>query len=390
MIGKGLEQKEVHRDTGCSPQQTGVKTMNYPLLYQWEQLLAGRLKCLNSWQQANVALFSYGIIRSESCQQGAVARAVSCGEAVESAARRWRRFLHNGQLPLEAFFAEWSGWVIAALGQQQITLLVDETKLADRIGVLVVGVAWEGRCLPLAWRVYRANSAADYPAEGQTQLIEGLLKQIKAGLPPEVEVLVLADRGIGTSPDLCRAVARLGWHYLFRVTCQTKIVTETGALTIAQQVQAGEIWAASGEVFKKRGHIPAHARALWSVGYEEPWALVTNDEHLIGHEYARRNWQEQSFRDLKSGGWHWGESRLRHPDHVARLLVLLALAYTWIVALGSQAAAKGCARPRVRRANNLCPRLWSLFKEGLNYFVEFVQRHTVCLGLIFIPDRRFT
>jgi hypothetical protein len=118
--------------------------------------------------------------------------------------------------------------------------------------------------------------------------------------------------------------------------------------------------------------------------------LVTNDERLTGHEYARRNWQEQSFRDLKSGGWHWGDSHIRQPDHVARLLVLLALAYTWIVALGSQAVASGSARPRVRRANNPCPRLWSLFKEGLNYFVEFVQRHTVCLGLVFIPDRRFT
>jgi hypothetical protein len=364
--------------------------MNYPLLYQWEQELAARLGCLNSWQQANVALFSYGIIRAESCQQATVARQVSCGEAVESTARRWRRFLDNTAFPLEAFFREWSSWVVEAIGEPQVTLLVDETKVHDRIGVLLVGVAWEGRCLPLAWRTYRANSSADYPPEGQVKVIEALLKQVKAGLPPAVKVLVLADRGIGTSPDLCRAVSGLEWHYLFRVTCQTKIVTEMGAFTIAQQVQPGEIWAASGEVFKQRGHIPAQARALWSPDYEEPWALVTNDERLTGHEYARRNWQEQSFRDLKSGGWHWGDSRLRHPDHVARLLVLLTLAYTWIVALGSQAVARGRARPRVRRANNPCPRLWSLFKEGLNYFVEFVQRHTVCLGLVFIPDTRFT
>lgn len=364
--------------------------MNYPLLYQWEALLAGHLRCLNSWQQANVALFSYGIIRAEGCQQAEVARQVSCGERVASAARRWRRFLDNAAFPLDAFFTEWSRWVVEALGCRQITLLVDETKVQDRIGVLLVGVAWEGRCLPLAWRTYRANSAADYPAEGQVKVIEGLLKQVKAGLADDVEVLVLADRGIGTSPALCRSVADLGWHYLFRVTCQTKIVTETHTLTIAQQVQPGEIWAASGAVFKKRGHIPAHARALWSVGYDEPWALVTNDERLTGHEYARRNWQEQSLRDLKSGGWRWGASRIRHPDHAARLLVLLTLAYTWIVALGSQAVAAGRAWPRVRRANNSCPRLWSLFKEGLNYFVEFVQRHTVCLGLVFIPDSRFT
>jgi hypothetical protein len=255
---------------------------------------------------------------------------------------------------------------------------------------MVVGVAWQARCLPLVWRTYRANSAADYPAEGQVELIAGLLSNVKAGLPQGVEVLVLADRGIGTSPALCRAVERLGWHYLFRVTCQTKIITEHGEQTIAQHVNPGEIWAASGTVFKQRGHIPAHARAVWSVGYEQPWALVTNDERLTGHEYARRNWQEQSFRDLKSGGWHWGESRVRHPEHVARLLVLLVLAYTWTVALGSQAIAAGHAHPLLRQSNGNYRRLWSVFREGLNYFVDWVQRYTICLGLVFIPDRRFT
>jgi hypothetical protein len=357
--------------------------MNYPLLYQWEQLLAGRLTGLHSWQQANVALFSYGVIKAESCQQGAIARAVRCGEQVSSTARRFRRFLDNAAFPLAAFFADWSGWVIEAFGQDRITLLVEETNLHDRIGVMLVGLAWEGRCLPLAWRVYRANDAADYPAEGQVGVIAALLQSVKQGIGTDVQVLVLADRGLGCSPALCQVVSELGWYYLFRVTCQTKIVTASGDYAIARQVQPGEIWAASGQVFKQRGRLPAHARALWSVGYDEPWALVTNDEQVSGREYGQRTWQEQSFRDFKSGGWHWGESRISDPDHMARLLVVLALAYTWMVALGSQAVAADRGQPLVRR-------LVSLFKEGLTYFVDWVERYTVCLGLVFIPDKRFT
>jgi hypothetical protein len=115
--------------------------MNYPLLYQWEELLSAHLSCLNSWQRANVALFSYGIIRAESCQQGSVARQVSCGERVESTARRWRRFLDNEKFPLQAFFQQWSRWVSTMVGQQEITLLVDETKIEDRIGAMIVGLA---------------------------------------------------------------------------------------------------------------------------------------------------------------------------------------------------------------------------------------------------------
>jgi hypothetical protein len=364
--------------------------MNHKLLYQLEQLLSGALPSLNSWQRANVALFSYGVIVAESCQQGVIARQVSCGEQVESTARRWRRWLDNAALDLESFFQEWSRWVVQAVGGEQVTLLVDETKLRDRIGVMLVGLAWQGRCLPLAWRTYQANSHTAYPAEGQVALIHKLLQMVQAGIGPTKSVLVLADRGIGCSPTLCRAVDQLGWHYLFRVTCQTKLVSPDTDYTIAQQVQPGEIWAQSGTVFKRRGHIPAHARALWAVGYDQPWALVTNDATLTGHEYARRNWQEQSFRDLKSGGWQWGSSCIRSPHHMANLLVVLAVAYTWVVALGSQAVAAGCAQPLVRRAHASPRRLWSLFKEGLRYFVQVVQRLTQCLGFVFIPDPRVT
>lgn len=364
--------------------------MNYPLLYQWERLLSAHLPGFNSWQRANVALFSYGVIQAKSCQQGAIAQATSCGEQVESTARRFRRWLDNEAVDLGAFFEAWSRWVVSCVGGAEITLLVDETKLHDRIGVMLVGVAWQGRYLPLAWRTYRANSEAAYPAEGQVGMIRALLQAVKAGIGDLASVLVLADRGIGCSPALCRVVEALGWRYLFRVTCQTKIVTEDADYRIARQVQPGEVWRQAGRVFKQRGRIEAHARALWGVGYDEPWALVTNDERLTGYEYARRNWQEQSFRDLKSGGWHWGDSRLRSPHHVANLLILLAIAYTWMVALGSQAVAAGCAQPLVRRPNGAFRRLWSLFREGLRYFAQVVQRHTVCLGFTFIPDTRLT
>lgn len=364
--------------------------MNEVILYQWEAAIAEHLPSLNSWQAANVALLSYGVMKAEASQQQKVARQMRGHEQVESATRRIRRFLSNKHFPMANFSQEWVRWVVSGLGLSQVTLLVDETKLHERLGVMVVGIAWEKRCLPLVWRTYRANDAAAYPAEGQVGMIEGLLRQVKAGLPDGCPVLVLADRGIGCSPDLCQAVERLGWQYLFRVTCQTKLVTTEADYTIAKQVQPGEIWAASGLAFKQRGRIPARALALWAVGYDEPWALVTNDPHLTGPEYAHRNWQEQSFRDLKSGGWHWHESRVRKPDHAARLLVTLVIGYVWTVALGSQAVAAQCAHPLIRRAGRPPQRLYSLFREGLDFLAECVEDFSRFFGLVFIPDFRFS
>lgn len=363
--------------------------MNYALLYQRAEEIATHCPSLNIWQVENVALFSQGVIQAESCQQQQIARQVVCGERVESAARRLRRFLNNEVFPLEAFFREWTAWVASGLGEKVVYLLVDESKLGDRLGVMVVGVSWEGRCIPLAWECYIANSKEDYPEGGQVKLIERLLRIVQAGIPADKTVVVLADRGIGTSPALCRAIESMGWHYLFRVTSQSKICTEQGEFTIAEMVREGEIWLASGKVFKQRGQIPAHARAIWDDGYAGPWALITNYEPLSGYEYARRNWQEQSFRDLKSGGWQWATSRIRHPDHMERLMVLLVVAYAWVIALGGYAIRLGFGHPLQRHPDGQVRRHWSMFKEGLQFFVEYAQRYGVCPQFLFNPDLRF-
>src|SRR5258708_5817062 len=282
--------------------------MNHELLYQWEQEIALQLPSLNCWQAANVALMSYGVLKAEGSQQQKIARQMRGREKVASGSRRIRRFLSNKSLDMGAFFKEWSGWVVRALGSQSITLLVDETKIHDQLGVLMVGIAWEHRCLPIVWQAYRANDAAAYPVEGQVGMIAKLLGMVKPSIPEGCEVLVLADRGIGCSPDLCRVVDGLGGHYLFRVTCQTKLVTAQADYTIAQQVQPGEIWAGTGLICKQRGRIPPYAGAFGEVGYDDPWPLATNQKPRTGEESARRNWQEQGFPDLKSGGWHWHES----------------------------------------------------------------------------------
>lgn len=361
--------------------------MNLDILYQWQEEIARQIPSLNSWQVENLALFSQGIIYAESCQQEKIARKVACAERVSSAARRFRRFLDNRHLDMEAFFGEWTKWLLEALGLEALYLCVDETKISEQMAAMVLGVAWEGRCIPLAWRCYNPKA---YPQEGQVKVIESLLKAIHASIPSHYQVCVLADRGIGTSPALCRAVAQCGWCYLFRVTCQTKIVTDCEAYTIYQQVERGQSWRMEGLIFKQRGRIPAFALASWGLGYDEPLALVTNDERFTGQEYATRAWQEQSFRDLKSCGWQWDTSHIRQPEHMEHLLILLVLAYAWVLALGSYAVEMDFAQPLQRHADGKIRRHWSLFKEGLQFFTDWVLKTGICLKLLFIPDKRFT
>lgn len=363
--------------------------MNQDLFYQWCEDLSKHLPSMNLWQSRNLALAGLGVIASESSQLMAIARKMSTERQIESMERRLRRFIDNPNWTMDQFMVEWTRWVVTCLKAKRLHLLVDESKIADRMGVMMLGVAFDGRCIPLAWRCYKGNSAEGYPPEGQVEVIVALLELVRAALPDDTAVLVSADRGIGTSPDLCRRVEGLGFKYLFRITKQCKMRLGAGEWeSIFDKARRGEIWQAQGIVFKKRGRLPTNIRTIWDRDCAEPWILITNEAKLSGTEYARRNWQEQSFRDLKSGGWNWSRSFLRCPQRMTRLIAILTVAYAWTISLGCHAVEKGLARPLIRGKTGKPRRQLSLFKEGLRYFSNKIIRNNICPRLYFVEDRR--
>lgn len=361
--------------------------MSTEIAYQWQAEIATRLRSVNKWQERNLALFSLGIVRAKSCRQGQIAEALGEAGAAKTVERRLQRFVSNEQLPLAACQVEWSRWVLDALVSDDIVLLVDETQLGNQLGVMMVGVAYEKRCIPLVWQCYRKDA---YPVMGQVKMIAGLLQRLKAALPADCVPLVQVDRGLGTSPALIREVEGLGWRYLFRVQGSTKGQLDDGAyLTLGTLATPGETCAAHGTVFKKRGQLTASVRVIWQEGQPEPWVLLTNDPSLSGREYAQRNWQEQGFRDLKSGGWRWDESHVWIPAHAERLLLLLALAYGWVLALGCLFIYDGRASPLRTESDGTRRRRLSIFREGLAYLIHLARIHQFPPPvLIFAPDKR--
>jgi hypothetical protein len=348
--------------------------MNRQALYQWLSETSKEWQGVTRHFQENVCHFSEGVARAKHSQVRKIAGCVR-GEA-ESQRRRLQRFVAR-EVDLGGWFSEWTQSVVKTVAPRDIVLVVDETKLEDRFGVMVVGLVHGRRCIPLAWRVYLANQAAAYPSEGQVQMILTLLQAIKTGLPPHLAVRVLADRGIGTSPDLMAGVMHLGWHFLFRMTKQSKLILPNGeSITFYDQVTAaGQHYCASGKVFKNRGRIPAHVRVLWGQGAHQPWALVTNDPQLTGWEYAQRFWIEESFRDLKSHGWQVEQSSLACPQRMARLWILLVVAYTWLLLWGC-ALLDARHRTRKRRKDGCYLARCSFFRLGWQDFIKYAPHPT--------------
>src|SRR5258706_922058 len=305
--------------------------MNQEILYQWIEQIQENLG-IQRRQAKRLAVFSYGVVWSERCTLSKVGERLAglLGVRMESIERRLQRTLEDKKLQANRLQKAWANWVLRGVDSQTMVLLVDETKLGPHLNIMMVGLAYEGRCIPLSWLCYAAQTPA------QVQRIERLLRQVKAAMPLGCRVVVEADRGIGTSPELVRAVRRLGWNYLFRVQGQTKLITRDGHEQALDQQPSG--WSAYGTLFKQRGRIRGYALVYREFGQQDAWHLITNDAALSVHDYALRNWQEQSFKDLKSGGWNWQQSQVWQPDHAEVLLLVLALAYAWVLSLGTLVA----------------------------------------------------
>jgi hypothetical protein len=318
-------------------------------------------------------LFTLGVLAGGSCQLSAVARALSPLGTLDSQYRRLQRFLANPRLQRGALQTAWAAWVLSQFASSRPRLLVDETKLSTHLSIMVLGLWVEGGCIPLAWRCYQAN---DYPKEGQVKLICHLVETVLAADPTRVYA-VLADRGIGTSPDLIRALHELSVRVLFRVQGTVKFQdAQGGQIALKAMVKEGEHWHSLGEVFKKYGWLKVHAQVLWGKGYRDPWCLVST-EAVAAEDYGQRFQQECSFRDLKSDGFDWHTSHIWMPEHAERLILILAMAYALVMSWGRRVA-----RPQRGRTTR-----YSLFRLGLEQIKALV--HPTILPLLPHPPPRF-
>ena len=236
---------------------------------------------------------------------------------------------------------------------------------------LEVALAYHGRAVPLAWAVYPARGI---PA-GQTwqALFERALDRAAAPLPPGRPVLLLLDRGF-VSPAVWDAVIARGWHPVLRAQRSVRLRTPDGAEGPVGDLlgQDAGLVALAGEVFKKGGWRAAAATALRRDGLEEAWLLLSDlppgEERAL--EYAARMHIEQAFRDDRSAGWRWEQSRVKDPERAERLLLVLHPATLWCLSLGAAAVQAGRARRWVR------PRrpAWSLFRLGWTWLRQALLR----------------
>lgn len=327
----------------------------------WERLLAQWLTDTCATRRTNLTWLIVGLYLSGKVQTSAIVQKWPIAVKVASLTRRLSRFLDNGAVRPAIVMRPVARRLLARAAQHQLTLVVDASKIGAGHQLVIVGLAYRKRVLPLAWTwvPYAKGAIA-------TDIQLALFKRVHGLLPEAAQVILVGDAGFSSVSVLCQ-LEKWGWAYVLRQkgSCRMQRAAQTdwqrldSLVTAAGQV----VWLAAVRFTAKWQH-PTQVLALWQIGYEHPWLLTTNltAARVARQAYARRMWIEEMFGDWKDHGWDIESTHLRHPDRLSRLVLALALLYIWLVRWGAALIRAG-HRAWVDRHDR---RDLSLFRIGLD------------------------
>ncbi len=253
--------------------------------------------------------------------------------AVKHCIKRVDRFLANARVePAEAMrgVVEW-----LAQPRKKLLVIVDWVEIRS-FPCLVLAARLQGRAVPLLWNVCRDSDLY----RSRNNLEYGLLHLLRSMVPLSTQVVVLADRGFGRA-EMARECQKLKFDFLIRVRPDVYVQHEqyTGKL-MDLPIRRGTQKLYRNISYRKSQPVTAHVAVLWRPEEDEPWFLLTSLPRLqpakLTRVFARRMSIEEYFRDSKSlrNGFALRLTLIQEPRRLERLLLILAMAYVLLVAIG--------------------------------------------------------
>src|SRR5215813_907104 len=317
----------------------------------------------------NLAALALGVLRSKSLQIGQILTALPLAGTRDSLKKRVQRFLRNPSVTVELYYAPLARRILQRLagGGARIHLTVDRTE-GGAFNILYVGVGWRGRALPLLWCMLGPGASSF--AEQQE-----LLAVVATWLPRRADVLLLGDREFGTGV-LAQWALHQGWGVCLRLRAH-EYGGRAGALYFEPLPLvlpgARRVWP---QVTFTQNHAVGGLKLAryWTPTAAAPWYLVTTAPtgKLACSSYQKRFRIEAMCKDFNNNGRGFGLelTGVRHADRLARLLLALALVYTWRLLWGAHVSATG----QHKLVDNVRRPPLSLFQTGLRFVLRLWQR----------------
>jgi hypothetical protein len=322
------------------------------------------LPSLSKAEAKVLGLLSYGMVMLDGCGLSRLSHGLAKFEQVpaQRQRQRLREFYYEAgakrgkkrrEVDVEACFpdllrAVLRGWQ----GKKELALALDATTLGERFTVLSISVVYRGCGIPMAWKIIPAMQEGEW-----RPYWEGLLAALEGVVPSDWKVIVMADRGL-YAPWLYRGIQRLGWHPMLRVKEDLSFRTagEESFSPMGMRVKRrGRGWSGKGEWSEHGERMEGTVLIRWEKGYSEKLVVVTDLSEKEGNAawYQMRFWIEDEYKDHKSGGWRWEQTKMTDPKRAERQWLARAVAMQIAVLIGGQEEAEEqeCKRRKAKRGS---------------------------------------
>jgi len=293
---------------------------------------------------------------------------------------RLNYFVHNPKITAETFYFPLLRQFLNAWEGMTMTLTLDTSVLWDQYCLIEVCLVWGGRSMPLGQTVL-AHGSASVGFEDYCPVLETTLRL----LPPGCQITLLADRGFAHGA-LIRWLQKHEWSWAIRAKSDLNITFST-----AQTATVAELLPPEGEAYLFRKvtvlqDIECHLATAHLALAGEPWAVLSDVPPSLQTfaVYGQRfGGIEPHFKDYKSAAFDLIRSRLRDPQALNCLLMLLAAATLIAVALAVVVVVEG-------RRNQLdwhSQRGLSFLQLGLRELKRLCYRHLPLPSLATLPQK---
>lgn len=279
-----------------------------------------------------LAMMITGIVMGRNAQLSAMSAEVPVKAKEKSIEMRLRRWVKHSKIEVEAVYMPFAQQILQALATSPLVLVMDGSQIGRGCMVLMVGVLYKKRALPIAWIVYRGKKGHT-TAQRHIQALEKVLPFLPAGS----EVVLLGDAEYDTTEMLIWLQENTTWQYVLRTSPQIYVLDGQKSQPISEYpLTNGQVFHRHGVGFTKNATVTLNLVGWWGSRYEDPIFLVTNLVNVFqACRYYRRRYRiETFFSDQKSRGFHIHKSHLSDPLRLSRLLIAACLAYIWMICQG--------------------------------------------------------
>lgn len=281
-------------------------------------------------QLKNLALLSHALASSANCHLSNLALGLPVDARRENLIQRLRRFFKRGELSWHGCYGKLVRHLFAHWQGQEVALVMDRTDIGQKLSILVLGVAYGKRLLPLSWRVLPFGGTG---AKVQIQL----LKQVKPYLPKGCRIHYYGDCEFRAT-ELQGYLKAGQWHWHTGLKGDTYVTLADGTeCQLRTLVQKGERCYWQQVYITKALFGPVNLIADWSSNQAYPrfWSVDLPADPAAWRRGRKRFWIEPTFRDWKSYGFDLESTQIEDPKRLEVLILGMAVTTLWMIHIGS-------------------------------------------------------